>query len=236
MSAHKEIYSRIRQEKNIIAFCGKKRSGKDTAGDALASLGYHPIAFADPIKDTCQTVFEFDDEQIYGSRKEEVDLFWEFSPRWAMQTVGTELFRDGIDEDVWVKSLLARVDASDNDRFAVTDVRFPNEVEHLQKAGAEIVYIQRPDKEPDLDPKKKWVAKQGGIIKKVASLFCDFGSEYHASEISLDDHPVTDTPDVVNDGTIDQFRVAVRDRVRRLNQDGDFLPPDAPYRASQVKT
>jgi hypothetical protein len=230
------VYDRLQDEKQIVAFCGKKRSGKDTAADAVASLGYFPIAFADPIKDTCQTVFQWDDEHVRGEKKEEVDPFWEFSPRWAMQTIGTELFRDGIDENVWVKSLLARVDGSDHDRFAVTDVRFPNEVEHLQKAGADLVYIRRPEKELDLDPKKKWAAQQGGLIKKVASLFCDFGPEYHASEISLDDHPVTDTADVVNDGTIDQFRVAVRDRVRRLSEASGVLPPDAPYRASQVKT
>ena len=189
----------------------------------MASLGYHPIAFADPIKDTCQIVFEFDDEQIYGSKKEEVDLFWEFSPRWAMQRIGTELFRDGIDEDVWVKSLLARVDASDHDRFAVTDVRFPNEVEHLQKAGADFVYIRRPEKEPDLDPKKKLIAEQGGLIKKVASLFYDFGAEYHASEIGLDGHPVTDAADILNNGTIDEFRDAVRFYVEQIEKGNDYF-------------
>lgn len=218
MSVYKEIYSRIRKEKQIVAFCGKKRSGKDTAGDSIASLGYFPIAFADPIKETCQLVFEFDDEQVFGSRKEEVDPFWDFSPRWAMQTIGTELFREGIDEDVWAKSLLARIDASDHKKFAVTDVRFPNEVYHLQKAGAEVVYIQRPEKEPELNPTKKWFAKQGGIIKKVASLFTDFGSEYHASEISLDDHSVTDTADILNNGTIDEFREAVRFYVKEVEK------------------
>ena len=210
----KEIYSRLREEKQIVGFAGKKRSGKDTAGDAIANRGYMPIAFADPIKETCQLVFEFDDEQVFGSRKGEVDEFWEFSPRWAMQTIGTEMFREYIGHDVWVKSLLARIDDSSHDRWAVTDVRFPNEVDRLKKAGGEVIYIRRPEKEPDLNPTKAWIAKQGGIIKKTASLFTEFGSEYHASEISLDDHPVTDTADVVNDGTIDQFREAVRGYVR----------------------
>ena len=223
MSVYKEIYSRIRNQKRVVGFCGKKRSGKDTAADAIAALGYTPIAFADPIKDTCQTVFQFDNEQIYGSKKEEVDLFWEFSPRWAMQRIGTELFRDGIDEDVWVKSLLARVDASDHDRFAVTDVRFPNEVKHLQKAGADLVYIRRPEKEPDLDPKKKLIAEQGGLIKKVASLFYDFGAEYHASEIGLDGHPVTDAADILNNGTIDEFRDAVRFYVEQIEKGNDYF-------------
>jgi len=232
MSVYKEIYSRIRNQKRVVGFCGKKRSGKDTAGDALASLGYHPIAFADPIKDTCQIVFEFDDEQIYGSKKEEVDLFWEFSPRWAMQRIGTELFRDGIDEDVWVKSLLARVDASDKKRFAVTDVRFPNEVEHLKRAGADIVYIRRPEKEPTLDWKKKWIARQGGLIKKVASLFCDFGSEYHASEISLDDHPVSEVPEIINDGTETEFRTIVRAYTNAIEKSNKRVLNATPLHAS----
>jgi len=215
------IYERLQEEKQIVAFCGKKRSGKDTAGDAIASHGYFPIAFADPIKETCQLVFEFDDEQVFGARKEEVDPFWDFSPRWAMQTIGTELFREGIDEDVWVKSLLARIDASSHSKFAVTDVRFPNEVDHLQRAGAEVVHIRRPSKEPELDPTKKWFAQKGGIIKKAASLFTDFGSEYHASEISLDRHPVTNKADILNDGTIDEFRVAVRFYVEQVEEGND---------------
>ena len=204
------VYDRLQDEKQIVAFCGKKRSGKDTAADAVASLGYFPIAFADPIKNTCQTVFQWDDKHVRGEKKEEVDPFWEFSPRWAMQTIGTELFREGIDEDVWVKSLLARIDQSDHDKFAVTDVRFPNEVDHLQRAGASVVYIRRPEKEPELNPTKKWIAKQGGLLKKAASLFTDFGSEYHASEISLDDHPVTDQADIVNNASLEQFERAVK--------------------------
>jgi len=214
MSVYKEIYSRLRREKQIIGFAGKKRSGKDTAAKAIEDLGYRPVAFADPIKETCQNVFHFTEDQIDGSKKGEIDGFWEFSPRWAMQQIGTELFRDGIDKEVWAKSLLSRIDNSDHEKWAVTDVRFPNEVRHLQKAGAEVVYIKRPECHPSLNPMKKWFAKQDGIFKKAASFFVDFGPEYHASEISLDDHPVTNEPDIVNDGTIGQFRAAVRKHVK----------------------
>ena len=213
------IYERIRKEKDIVAFCGKKRSGKDTAGDAVASFGYMPIAFADPIKEICQIVFEFSDKQVYGSKKSEVDEFWRFSPRWVMQTIGTEMFRNHIGEDVWVKSLLARINSSSHDKFAVTDVRFPNEVDHLQRVGAEIVYIRRPKVEPKLNPIKKRIAKQGGLVKKISTLFTDFGAEYHASEISLDDHPVTKSADIVNNGTIDQFRQAAREYVSSVEKE-----------------
>jgi hypothetical protein len=221
------IYDRLRREKQIVAFCGKKRSGKDTAGDSIANLGYYPIGFADPIKEMCQIVFEFDDEQVYGSKKGKTDELWGFSPRWAMQTIGTELFRDKIGEDVWVKSLLARIDSSKVNKFAVTDVRFPNEVDHLQRAGAEIIYVKRPDRHPNFNPTKKKIAKLSSsgsitwnLVKKVAEIFTDFGSEYHASEISLDDHPVKDEADIINDGTIDQFRAATRKYVREWENGG----------------
>lgn len=217
------IYERIRKEKEIVAFCGKKRSGKDTAGDAVASFGYMPIAFADPIKKICQTVFEFSDGQVYGPKKSEVDEFWGFSPRWVMQTIGTEMFRNHIGEDVWVKSLLARINSSNHDKFAVTDVRFPNEVDHLQRVGAEIVYIRRPKIEPELNPVKKWIAKQGGITKQAAKVFADFGPKYHASEISLDDHPVTSGADIVNNGSIDQFRQAAREYVMEVEKEDSAL-------------
>lgn len=217
------IYDRLREEKEIVGFAGKKRSGKDTAADAIANRGYKPIAFAAPIKDTCQNVFRFSDDHLDGSKKEEVDDFWGFSPRWAMQMIGTELFRDHIDKNVWVKSLLARIDESNHDRWAVTDVRFPNEVDKLEKAGAEVVYIRRPQKEPDLQPMKLWIAKQGGLVKKAASVFTEFGSEYHASEISLDDHPVTNGADIINNGTVDEFCEAVRYYIKETEKEKSDL-------------
>lgn len=227
-----DIYERLRRNKTIVAFCGKKRSGKDTAGDALE--GYETIAFADPIKDTCRIVFQFDEEQIDGARKAETDEFWDFTPRWAMQTIGTEMFRDGIDEDVWVKSLLARMDDSEQNKFAVTDVRFPNEVEHLERAGAHMVYIRRPEADPDLNPTKKWIAKRGWL-KSLASFFIDFGAEYHASEISLDDHPVTDEPDIVNDGTVQQFRDMVQVYVSAIISQNHKVTEKVPIEASDMK-
>jgi len=239
----KDIYPRLRQEKDIVAFCGKKRSGKDTAAEAIESLGYRPIAFADPIKETCRAVFQFDDDQIDGSKKSERDEFWKFSPRWAMQMVGTDLFRDGIDEDVWVKSLLRRIDGSNHDKFAVTDVRFPNEVRHLMKAGARMVYIERPETEPELHPVKKKIATFAArgssswkAVKQVAELFTDFGSEYHPSEISLDDHPVSQSPDVINDSSIEDFKTAVRYFIRQTKSaDSDFID-DFQVRGSSVKS
>jgi len=219
----KQIHKRIRKENKIVGFCGKKRSGKDTAGQVLVDMGFRTIAFADPIKEVCRNVF-FSDEQLSGPQKEEVDEFWEFSPRWAMQQVGNELFREGIDRDVWVKSLLKKIDESDHDKWAVTDVRQQNEIDHLQKAGGHIIYIRRPETEPDLNPIKKKIAMFAAtgssswkMVKQIAELFTDFGPEYHASELAFENHPSIDSPDIINDAdTVSQFQKTVRLYVKNV--------------------
>lgn len=218
-----QLHERLADTKKIVAFCGKKRTGKDTAGNALRN--YETDSLASPIKDVVQTVFQFSDEQVYTELKSAEDDFWDFSPRWAMQRVGTELFREGIDSDVWIKSLLVRMDKSPHGHFAITDVRFPNEVEHLKKAGAEIVYIQRPSVEPTLNTWKEKIARRP-YLKSLLSPFVEFGPEYHMSEIALDNHPVTDEPDIVNDSTVEAFEKAVNTYVdETMNKGNSFGSP-----------
>lgn len=225
-----DIYERLREEKTIVGFSGKKRCGKDTAGDALASMGYETVSLASPIKKSAKYVFQFTESHVNGSKKGEFDEFWGFTPRWAMQMIGTELFRDQIDEDVWIKSLLARIDESNLDKFAITDVRFPNEIEHIHRAGGEVVYIRRPENHPEYDSFKKWIAKQGGFVRGVASFFTDFEAKYHWSELALDDHPVSQVPDLLNDADKASYERAARAYVEAL-EDGDAFE-NPPLRAS----
>jgi len=91
---------------SIVGISGRKRSGKDTAADILCEeYGYEKYSFADPIKAACKEVFGFDNEQVRGSRKENTDPYWGFSPRDAMQVFGTDAFRE---RKFWRK----RVDSS----------------------------------------------------------------------------------------------------------------------------
>lgn len=177
-----QMAQQIREEGNlIIGFSGKKRTGKDTAADHLASVKhYTKLAFADPIKDAAQEIFRFTDEQLYGGLKEEMDDYWGFTPRWSMQVIGTDLFREQVDEDVWVKSALRRILQEKPLYWAISDVRFPNEVAAIHAAGGFVVHIERPEVEPTLTPWKK------KLVEIFPSMFSLFGSEYHPSEIALD--------------------------------------------------
>ena len=58
----------------ILGICGKKRSGKDTAGEYLIeNYGYVRYAFGDPVKDVCRVMFKFTEEQLYGDKKEIIE-------------------------------------------------------------------------------------------------------------------------------------------------------------------
>lgn len=133
----------------IVGFIG---SGKGTVGDLLAEKGFHKDSFAAPLKDACSIIFGWPRELLEGdtelSRKwrEEPDAFWSekfgksFSPRLALQLMGTEAGRNVFHTDIWVVSLLNRAKGRD---IVVTDVRFKNEIAHIQNNGGLIIRVKR---------------------------------------------------------------------------------------------
>ena len=78
----------------LIGILGRKRSGKDTAGNyVVENYGYDRYAFADPIKDILKTMFDFSDEQL-NNNKEKIDKRWNVSPRTILQKFGTDICRN----------------------------------------------------------------------------------------------------------------------------------------------
>jgi hypothetical protein len=127
---------------NVVGISGRKRCGKDTAADILCEeYGYEKYSFADPIKSACREIFGFDDDQLYGSKKEDPDSYWGFSPREAMQVFGTDSFRDHFGSDIWVRRLFQRLRLWLPRRAVIPDVRFPNEVEAIQNIGGRVIRI-----------------------------------------------------------------------------------------------
>jgi hypothetical protein len=91
---------------------GAVGSGKDTIADFLTNHGFERLSFAKKVKDVAHVVFGWDRDMLEGrtteSRawRETVDPRWGISPRSALQKIGTEMFREHICDDVWVKALL----------------------------------------------------------------------------------------------------------------------------------
>lgn len=147
-------------EKTIIGFGHKRKRGKDTSAHLLYSLmnginiPTRKDSFALTLKEVCATVFGFTEEQLNGDLKEVEDGFWGFTPRWALQTVGTEAFRQNVSADVWVRSLEKRF-LSHSSCVIVTDVRFPNEAEMIQKHKGFVIKCERDvpfDEKKDCHP------------------------------------------------------------------------------------
>ncbi|PFW43760.1 hypothetical protein [Priestia megaterium] len=115
-----------------IAFVGKMRSGKDTAGNYILSKSQwtKQLAFGDEIKELIKIYFP---HLLEGGKK----------PRKLMQEVG-QLFRK-YDSDIWVKRLnrtYMNYKYQGYTDFIITDVRQQNEVDFLKSQGFVIVLVE----------------------------------------------------------------------------------------------
>ena len=86
----------------LVAFCGLMGSGKTYAADYLVqNFGYTRIKFAGVLKDMLRTM-GLTDEHIEGELKDlPCDMLDGRTPRWAMQSLGTEWGRTCISENLW---------------------------------------------------------------------------------------------------------------------------------------
>lgn len=139
----------------IIGLVGFKGSGKDAAAKILIEKhGYVKESFARPVKDAVAAIFNWDREMLEGETtesrawREEVDDFWsrrlkiaDFTPRLALQWMGTEAGRNIFGKKVWALSLERRLEKNVN--YIITDTRFPNEMKMITDLGGTIVRIRR---------------------------------------------------------------------------------------------
>lgn len=143
----------------LIGLCGLKGSGKDTLSDFLVdSYGFVKVSFADTLKDVLSLIFGWSREKLKGvdedSRiwRESVDEYWSselniknFTPRYALTHVGTDLFRNHLCQDIWVKVTKNKIreKLSTLQNVVVTDCRFMNEVDLIRELGGVLIHIYR---------------------------------------------------------------------------------------------
>lgn len=144
---------------SLIGLCGFKGHGKNTVASILCQkYGYIEISFASKLKDIISILFGWDRTLLEGlsdfSRnwRNEIDTYWSeklnisnFTPNYAMEYIGTELFRNHFNENIWIlfleKELMNHLKNKKN--IVVTDCRFRNEYELLKKYGAKIISVHR---------------------------------------------------------------------------------------------
>lgn len=134
----------------LIGLVGRKSVGKDTAAMVLEQQGYQIAKFAGGLKamiagylayigvpeDAIKAIVE-----DYRVKEMPNAYFGMKTPRYVMQTLGTEWGRDLIAPDLWVQSCLWR--CANLGKAVITDVRFPNEVAAVKNHNGVIIRIVR---------------------------------------------------------------------------------------------
>lgn len=157
----------------IIAFSGKKESGKTTALNHVAKQlisGYTVLNFADTLKIIVARTFVLAAEiskkdgaiEWINAHKDYL-LPCGMTVRAMLQTLGTEVFR-ALWEPVWLNAFRHRIPKEAEEGKTVVlcgDVRFPNEVALIKELGGNIIRLTR-------DPNN--------------------GADQHESETALDDY------------------------------------------------
>lgn len=120
---------------SVIGLVGLAGSGKSRVAEHLIlNHGYQLIKFAGPLKRMLR-VLGLSKEEIEGDLKETPsDILMGKTPRWAMQSIGTEWGRNLIHEDIWAYAWKRR--AADillaGGKVVVDDCRFFNEAHYIK--------------------------------------------------------------------------------------------------------
>lgn len=152
----------------VIAFCGPKTCGKDTAANALYDQNYpkapniyfRQASFAEGVKNVCQEFFGWDHAQMAESTFKETPIpLWasgpEMAPRWPMMDIANWL-REKYGFDIHAQRWERQAFTYDTPGIAhvVTDLRFPNELAYMKKHDAFVIYVKRDQAEEALKSAK----------------------------------------------------------------------------------
>jgi len=173
----------------IVGLVGFIGAGKGTVADLLVERhNFFKESFANSVKDSCAAVFGWDRAMLEGDTpesrawREQPDQWWsdkfgkEFSPRLALQLMGTEAGRDVFHPDLWVHTVLRRCEQAPYNNYVIADVRFPNEINAIKDSGGVVVRVRRGD-----DPEWYTLARECNVYNKL-DIMRNAYPEVHYSE------------------------------------------------------
>jgi energy-coupling factor transporter ATP-binding protein EcfA2 len=153
----------VEKEVKIIAFTGAKGCGKDTVAEMIQrqcdaeQQHYRQIAFADPIKQKIQFLFNLDCTYQYDLFKR-TDVTYTIGTQTKTMT-GRHLVREigmmmrEYDSGQFIKYVREQfsdpINQTEEVLYLVTDMRFDNEYIMLRSHGATVVKVSRPGCEYD---------------------------------------------------------------------------------------
>lgn len=141
----------------IIGLLGFIGSGKGTVATRLVeNYGCKQDSFAASLKDACAAMFDWPRHLLEGDTKEsrewreQVDPWWakqlgnkNFTPRLALQLMGTDVIRNHFNDRMWFLTVLNRIRKNPDQHTVISDVRFPNEIQFLKDNGGKLIQINR---------------------------------------------------------------------------------------------
>ena len=144
----------------IVGITGFIGSGKDTVAKMLVEKGAVQDSFAAPSKDLCASVFGWPRDMLQGDTvesrdfRETPDMYWtrklgidQFTPRLALQLLGTEIMRTHFNQDIWLDSLEYRIRKNEQQdtMVVVSDCRFKNELDLIKELNGIVVHVIRDE-------------------------------------------------------------------------------------------
>ena len=211
----------------IIGIVGHIGSGKDTVGNIITQHTQgRRDSFAAPLKDLCASIFGWERHLLEGDTiesrefRETTDIFWtrktgidNFTPRLALQLMGTDVLRDHFHSDIWINSLEYRMRKVPNaDTVVITDARFTNELNLIKALCGQIIWVQRGEL-PD------WYetaveANGGNVVSKriMQSRYRDI----HQSEWDWAGYPVQHI--IRNTGTLDDLEDKTKQILQQITK------------------
>lgn len=143
----------------LIGITGFIGSGKDTVAKMFVEKNCVQDSFASPLKDLCASVFGWPRQLLEGDTvesrefRETPDLYWtkklgidSFTPRLALQLIGTDVMRNHFNNDIWLNSLEYRIRSkSHHTNIVISDARFQNELDLIKSIGGVIINVSRND-------------------------------------------------------------------------------------------
>ena len=208
----------------IIGLVGFIGSGKDTVASRFISYGCIKDSFAAPLKDACAAIFGWPRALLEGDTvesrefRETPDMFWarklgidNFTPRLALQLVGTDVLRNHFHQDIWLSSLEYRFRIKNSDQnVVISDARFRNELELIKSLNGIVVWVQRDELPLWFDDAVK--ANEGNAIAR--KIMQTRWRDVHESEWNWAGFPVDYI--INNNGSMEDLDKLVNDLQRNL--------------------
>jgi ABC-type dipeptide/oligopeptide/nickel transport system ATPase subunit len=132
---------------SIIGLLGRSRSGKDTVASIIQQLfptqQYSIVRLSTPIKEASRHLFDFNEEQIEGHRKEVIDPRWGITPRQVFQTITSDTMKY-MGTDFFTKLLYEKYEQGVlGKHIIIPDIRYMHDIEEIQKRGGIVLKIER---------------------------------------------------------------------------------------------